>query len=192
MKRLALAMVLAGAGCTYSREVGVYHALSGLPGVRSGRPSGGSRFTHIDPTLLPEDALVVEQEDGSVKLVARSGRHLMVHIYNCLKNDDAALFTEQVLSSVTKQEYEERGLDPKKAFESLKQRQNDLVALFNLMPSGEHTPGVMWKPLGEVGERGEKVVRLSVAGPQTRDMRWDFMDMVMERGNWRLRWFGKE
>lgn len=165
--------------------------MAGLPGVTTSSPIvGANDFGFVDPTRMTPDSLVIEREDGSTVLLARSGRHLMVHIYNTLAADDADLFVNQVLSEATRSEYLDRNLDPRQAFETLKRREQDIHALFNLMPAGEHTPGVFWDRVGTIGPRHDRVVRLRVSGAGTGSLRWTFMDMVMERGNWRLRWFG--
>lgn len=187
---LVLGLVGACLGCTYEREVSRRHPLAGLPGVKTGSPETSRAWSGYDPTILPNDALVVEQPDGSVKLMARSARHLMVHIYNTLKDDDEALFTSQVLSDMTKREYQDRGLDPAEAYRTLRKRSDDVVALFNLMPAGEQTPGVYWHRIGQTPE-GKPIMRVSL-GSQVRHIPWNFMDMTMEGGNWKLRWFGRE
>lgn len=183
---------LACAGCQEERIVAYHHPFEGLPNVTGGLATGPVRVNAMDPRIVPEDRLFIEHEDGSRTLIMRSGRHLMVHIYNALADDDADIFAEQILSSLTRAEYVERGLDPRQALADLRARQRDMLALFNLMPEGENSAGAMWTRLGRAGPDNLPVVRLSISGPQTRDLGWNFMDMVMEKGNWRLRWFGRE
>jgi hypothetical protein len=185
-------VIVALSGCQQERVVAYHHPFEGLPNVEGGLASGPIRGNPSDPRIVPEDRLFVEHADGSRTLIMRTGRHLMVHIYNALADDDADIFAEQILSSLTRAEYAERGLDPRQALADLRARQRDMLALFNLMPEGENSAGAMWKRLGHAGPDNLPVVRLSIAGTQTRDLGWNFMDMVMEKGNWRLRWFGRE
>lgn len=166
--------------------------LAGLPGVQTrAEIVGANDYGFVDPTRAEPESLVVEQPDGSKTLIARSGRHLMVHIYNTLADNDQDLFVDQVLCEATKAEYRDRNLDPRQAFATLKQHERDIHALFDLMPAGEHTPGVFWEPVGTVGPDNQRVVRIKVTGVGTTRLHWTFMDMVMEHGNWRLRWFGR-
>jgi hypothetical protein len=123
-------------------------------------------------------------EDGTVTLRSPTVADLMRHILETIAGDEEDLFTEQVLSSVTKSEFVERGFDPKEAFRELARRQDDVRALFRAMPVGEYTPGVMMRQVGR------NTFRLGVKGDP--GLRWSFMDVVLERGRYTLRWFGQE
>ncbi|MEL7472827.1 MAG: hypothetical protein AAGK04_05860 [Planctomycetota bacterium] len=159
--------------------------MAGLPGAETSAEIVGERWPgYVDPSAVVEGRTVVEHEDGSVTLVAKSGRHLMAHIFNTTTEGDEALFTEQVLSSVTREEFVERGFPASAAFEALKARERDMLLLFAMMPQGEYTPGVLMRRVGD------KTYRLQVSGPGTGRLKWRRMDMVMENGSWRLRWFG--
>ena len=48
----------------------------------------------------------------------------------------------------------------------------------------EYTPGVMMRQVGR------NTFRLGVKGDP--DLKWSFLDVVLERGNYTLRWLGKE
>jgi len=193
--RLLLAAGLAWTlgACTYERTVEWNPPLASLPGARTGMPTTGPRFENLeDPTSLGETPIREETEEGEIVLHARSGRHLMRHIYTTLRQGERELFTEQVLSTLTKEEFRRRGRDPAEAFDMLKEHQDAVKALFDMMPNGELTPGVIWDRLGRYGPRDENIVRLKVTGLGTHKLRWNFMDMVFEGGRWRLRWFGKD
>lgn len=161
-----------------------YHPfLAGLPDVETQTPTTGPRGEYFDPTLVPGNRIIEKQPDGTAKLTAKTGQHLMVHIFNCLSTNDAGTFTEQVLSEMTKQEYYGRGLDPRGAFDAIKARQADVVRLFRAMPAGESTPDVISRNLG-AGVR-----RFQATGKAAQGLTWTGIDMVMEKGNWKLRWF---
>lgn len=171
------------AGCaTETRVVRKKPWFAGLPGVEGDA-------TVIEPTRqatyleLPEDQIRVEEPDGRVTLRARNGRHLMIHIYNTLMDGDRDLFMSQVLSSRTKQEFFMRGKDPAEAFDMLAEMEDDIVDLFNAMPFGERTPGLFLTHVGD------KVQRVRVSGLQAQHMKLVGMDMIMERGEYRLVWF---
>lgn len=182
---VALCAALCAACKTETRIVKWDPFLGGLPGAESQMPVLRDVGDYKDPTAVPDNRIRIENEDGTVTLIAKSGRHLMVHIYATLQAEERELFVEQVLSKVTRNEYVQRGLDPAKAFDDLKLRRDDMAALFSVMPAGEFTPGVMYQKLGN------RMARLQVSGMAARGLEWTCMDMVMEDGNWRLRWFGR-
>jgi hypothetical protein len=157
--------------------------LGGLPGSESGTPVVRDD-NYSDPTVVPPEKLSVEDPVTHKKtLTAKTGRHLMVHIYNALAQNDKETFVDQILSKSTKAEFADRGLDPGLAFDQLLKRRDDVVALFNAMPAGEFTPGISVRQLGGKSER------ISVEGIAAKDLAWTGFDMVMEKGNWKLRWF---
>lgn len=172
-------------GCAVEEEVVRWDPpLAGLPGAQTGQPVVRGQGAFVSPNAAP-DGITIEHEDGSVTLVSRSGRHLMVHIWTTIENEEEELFTEQLLSERTKAEFRERGFDPAEAHRELVRRKRDVAKLFAQMPQGEMTPGVLMKKIGD------RTYRLGVSGPGTERLRWRFMDMVMESGQWRLRWFGR-
>ncbi len=182
---LALAGVLGvPGGCREEVRVVKWNPMLGnLPGAVSGTPVTSDRPGYVDPTKIPIDQLVKVDADGKKTLIAKTGRHLMIHIYNTVQDNDAPLFVDQVLSDMTKRECYQRGVDPREVFNELKRRWNDVQDLFNAMPGGEYTPGAIVKPVGA------GVQRVFIQGPITRGLAWTGFDMVMEHGEWRLRWF---
>jgi len=130
-----------------------------------------------------EDSLVTVNPDKTKTLTAKNGRHLMIHIYNTMMEYDRELFTNEVLSEKTKVEFRERGRDPREAFDMLLKQENDIVTLFNLMPQGERTPGFLLEP------QGSGVFRVQVRTRKAATLKLVGLDMIMERGNWKLRWF---
>ena len=91
-----------------------------------------------------------------------------------------------MLSNLTREEFQARGRDPSEAFEMLQERQRDVLRLFAAMPQGELTPGVLMEKVGP------DVYRLEAVGSDARRLPWRYMDVTMERGHWRLRWFGPQ
>lgn len=158
--------------------------LAGLPGAQTNREVTGPRVEGAIPAdVLNETDLVVKNPDGTKTLIARTGRHLMVHIYNTLREDEPDLFVDQVLSERTRAEYYQRGLQPVEAYKTLKKRLPDIKKLFDQMPMGEYTPGLYVRNLAD------DVTRLEANGSGIRGLTWVAMDMVFEEGNWRLVWF---
>ncbi|HYE63893.1 MAG TPA: hypothetical protein VD997_18020 [Phycisphaerales bacterium] len=171
-------------GACEKRVVRYNPFLGGLPNAESGTPVVRGDMNYQDPTAIPEDKLVVEDPVTKKKtLTTRSGRHLMVHIYNALKDNDKKTFVDQILASETKAECAARGVDPGETFDELVRRRDDVLALFNAMPNAELTPGAISRKLGP------KTQRVEVQGLGAKDLTWTGFDMVMEKGNWKLRWF---
>jgi len=178
-------LCLALAGCaTETRVVKEKPWFSGLPDVKGDvRAIGVEGEFRSAAFEAPEDQLVVENPDKSRSLLAKNGRHLMIHIYNTVMEYDRELFTDQVLSEMTKKEFRDRGRDPREAFDLILKQENDIVALFNVMPQGERTPGFLMEA------QGGGVFRVRVHGRRSESLKLAGFDMVMERSNWKLRWF---
>lgn len=142
-------------------------------------PAPGPNQRGIDATTAPGDSLVVTEADGSRRLVARSGAHLIRHIERALSDEKlAGLFVDQVLCEETRGEYRDRGLDPAEAYRALKAREQDVRKLFARMPAGERSPFVVVTPLGD----REKRVRLT--GDAAKGLAWTGFDMVLEGARW--------
>ncbi|MBS0197595.1 MAG: hypothetical protein JSR77_12645 [Planctomycetes bacterium] len=154
--------------------------LSGLPNSQQSLPLKRNLGDYKDPTRVSESSLVVEDKTKEKKLVARTGRHLMIHIYNTVDEGDSDLFVREVLSSGTKQAIVLDGRSPTDYFNLLRSHQRDLQALFSAMPMGENTPGMFMRPVGN------GVQRVRVDGIAAKNLYWDGFDMVMEGGNWKL------
>ncbi len=179
---LVVVAAVAAAGCE-TRVVSHNSFLTGLQGSEQQLPSNRKMGDYADPTLVREDRLVKEDpKTGARTLTARSGRHLMIHIYTCVDQDDPQLFVSEVLSDRTKREFAERGIDPREGFRRLQDHQEDLQKLFSQMPAAEYTPGLFLKPLGG------GVQRVELDGLAAKGLFWTGFDMVQERGSWRLRW----
>lgn len=186
---LAIALLLAAAGCQRYEKIIEYNPpLANLPGaVTQTRPVGTK--PGVDNNA-DNGKIVIEHEDGSIELISRNGLQMLTHIRRLVatRGDDAKeaeeLFTEQILSNITKQEFLERGFDPAEAFKELQRRETDLMAMLARMPMGEFTPGLFLKPLGR------NTFRLEVPPRIADGLKWKFVDIVVERGVWKLRWFG--
>jgi len=157
--------------------------LTGLPGAEQKLPANRTMGDYKDPTLVQEEHLVTKDaKTKQTTLMARTGRHLMIHIYNCVDSGDADLFVDQVLSTATRAEFAAKGIDPREGSNFLVDHQPDLQKLFTQIPAAEYTPGLYLKP------QGDGVQRVELDGMAARGHFWTGFDMVQERGNWKLRW----
>ena len=166
------------------QEKRVVYSRSLLGGI-SGNRTGASDFDNRSgqTASATEQKTIIDNPDGTKTLLARNPKHLMNHIFYTLREDKADLFVTQVLSKRTRDEYASRGLDPKLAFEELKSRQKDMLDLFKAMPMANQTPGVFIENIGD------GVMRMNAEQRIAMDLKWKGIDMVMERGNYKLLWF---
>jgi hypothetical protein len=190
-------------GCmTEQRVIRKKQWFEGLPGVEggtgsvlpdsaSGGPEGG-QTSAFGRSSLPEDKLrettpASPTAPASVRLISLTGRHLLVHIYETLRDNERELFAEQVLSERTREEFLSRGFAATDAFDLLKAQEEQVVTLLQLMPDAELTPGVRVSPAGNRVQR--IVLGPNALASQQLTPGLLGMDMVMERGQWKLRWF---
>lgn len=186
MKRLLVVTLIAampGACAREERVIGQRSLLGALPGAQSQVNALGPKGPRPASAALDESNLEEVLPDGSKILTSRNGRHLMVHIWNTLKDGDADTFLSQVLSERTRNEYLDRGLNPAQAFDRIREREADIHRLFARMPMGERTPGVVYEPLGG------RTFRFKVTDTAAKGLNWTGIDMVLEGGNFRLVWF---
>ncbi len=182
---LLAASIMAVAGCTrYERVVHYRPPLSSIAGAQSGTPfvggpKGAGRQAQADNRIR------IEHEDGRIELSSRNSLHLLTHIRSTLVAEEEELFTEQVLSEKTRNEFIERGYDPVEAFKELKRRERDVYALMARMPMAEFTPGLFLRNIG----RNEFRLRIDPRGADK--LAWKSVDMIVENGQWRLRWFSE-
>lgn len=152
---------------TQSTGVTNFGASGGQPGDQAATPTDD----------LPKD------KDGRRIVHCRNGRQLLSSILILVREDDADAFARQVLCDATLQEYAQRGLDPRDAFQTVKAREKDVIALARAMPLGEQTPGVILRKVAP------GTLRVELSGPITRELSWRGFDMALEGANYRLRWF---
>ncbi len=182
---LLLAVCCAAASCAREEKLVRYKPwFAGLEGAQINRQVAIPSNLRSDPGAgMPEDSLRVQHEDKSVSLIAKTGRQLMIHIYTTLAENERDLFTKEVLSESTRAEYRAQGLDPSVAFDALLAREDDIIDFFNAVPYAENTPGVFWQP------QGARTFRIEAVGLPRTNLKIVAMDMTMEQGNWKLRWF---
>lgn len=172
-------------GCEPYEKVVYYNpAMGRLPGAQAQmapvrRQQGSGNVGSED-----DGRIVIEHDDGTIELISRNALQLLSHIRRLVVEDEETLFTEQILSDRTKQEFIERGYDPAEAFKELKRREEDLMKLLARMPMGEFTPGLYLENIGP------STFRLALYGRAANGLDWTFVDIAIERGVWRLRWFG--
>jgi hypothetical protein len=184
---LATLLILLG-GCAQEEKVVNYKPFfAGLSGAHMQTQPVVDRPRTPSGTLIDESEMfrtVIENPDGSRTLLSKTGLQLMQHIQNTLADSERELFVNQILSEITRREFMERSLDPADAFDRLKTHERDIARLFSRMPLGENSPNVIMEAVGR------NVFRVRLTGPATRDVgRFTGFDMILEGGNWRLRWF---
>jgi len=177
-------MLTLPAACTpYQTEVKRTGLLSKLKDKQQGT-SNRIDPENIHPVFgVPGGQIRSEDPEGNVTLYAKSIKHLMNHIIHALEYEERDLFVEQILSEITVEEFQDRGLDPGMAFDELLTRKREVYRLFHFMPMGEGTPGLYPTTVGR------NIFRLQVSRVGRPGLLWIGMDASFERGNYRLRWF---
>lgn len=190
-RRCATALVgvaaLALVGCEPETRVVRYDPfLARLPGAVGGEAPIGSGpvVDSLTPTpeLAPEE-LVVRQPDGRVRLVSTQIRHVMVHTFTCLRDNQWDLLYDQVVSQRTKEHFAQEHEDPRRHILTfLKEHEDDISTLFARMPNAEKSPAVRLTRV----ERN--MFKLALDNASTRGLRFTTLWISMERGQWKLVW----
>lgn len=180
-------VVAAVASCKpYEKEVASNPFFSGMEGASGPGLSGSDRPAPRDPRHLEPDQQREVAEDGTITLRAKGPRHLMRHIFETLRNGERELFTEQVLSEATRQEFVRNGKDPGEAFDMLSAELEMIDRLFARMPMAENAPNARYERIGP------GMNRLRLIRGVGRDLKWQGFDMITEDGLERLLWFYEE
>lgn len=171
------------AGCIEERVIRREGMLMGLPGAKGAQE------------ILPEDArprglpqlkdenTVTEAADGTKTLRSTNGRQLMKNVFYCIDNDDPKLFVKDVLSQASRNAMFQQGMPPVEAYNMLRPYRNELQALYDQMPQGEFTPGCIVQTIGK------GALRLRIDDLLAQPLRYKGLDMIWERGSYRLMWF---
>lgn len=187
MSVMVMMLSVSLSGCAREERMVNYKPFfTGLSGAQLNTPATGDSTPKSSGAIAREEDLfqpVLEHPDGRRTLQSKTGMQLMYHIQWTLQGDERELFVEQVLSEITRREYTDRNVDINEAFDRLKKRERDIAMLFSRMPMGENSPNVLMRPMGA------NMFRLQLSGAAARDMHFRGFDMVLESGNWRLRWF---
>ncbi len=181
------AFVVTLLGCApVAEENPVNPFFAGMEGVSGPGATRNRRARISDPRHLPPEAQREVDEDGNVTLRAKGPRHLMRHIFETIRNNERELFTEQILSEATKQEFASHGRDPGEAFDMLADEFEAINQLFARMPMAENAPNARYETIGT------GMHRLRLVKGVGRDLRWQGFDMITEDGSERLLWFYEE
>lgn len=165
-----------GAQAGWKREAAVRANASDGPDLK---PVEAIAVPEMDEDGRPKNPLRTEGEDGTVTLVLRSPRDVVIHLRDTLLADEQDLLFEQVISDHAKEAYRGKGLDPRQAVEFLVQNKREVLRLLARAPMGEQTPGLFLRKMGG------GVYRLDVA-PGDRTLKLQRLDFVWEAGKCRL------
>ena len=176
-------LILLLGGCTSETRILTPPLMSRIPGATSAGDYERTTKPGEQQGVASSEKTLLEKPDGSKYMVAHNGRELMLNILKCFDDELPELFVRDVLCSVTRAEYAERGLDPVQAYHTLRPRKADIMLLFERIPGGEFTPGMLVKTVGR------NMFRLELTGKFTSGLPYTGMDMMFENGNYKLRWF---
>jgi hypothetical protein len=171
-------------GCQPEEKVLRYKPfLANVPGAQTRMPTVGPKYEGFrDPTAVPDDKVVRQNPDGSVTLVAKSIRQLMILVQKTLAEDRDDLLYEQVVSEEAKQQYRDKGKEPLEILAYLKEHRQDISTLFSRMPFGEQSPNVI------LDQPGNRTFHLKLTGLATKGSNFHHLWAIMEHGTWKLLW----
>lgn len=177
------------AGCEMERRVvAVRGGLHGLPGAVGGEgpppPAQGPTLANPMGYTAPEGTgptLRVESPGGDITLVSRNARELAYHLRSTLADNEYDLLYDQLLSTQTKDEYLDRGLDPREAIRFFEAFRLEIARLLSQLQFAERVPMDLGEPIGANRYRLE--VPPGTIEPPLRFRRFDY---AFERGGARL------
>lgn len=155
--------------------------ITGAEFVEGGEPVNADRG-YVDPTVVPDNRIVIENPDRTKTLVARSVRHMMTHLERCLDQNEDDLLLEQVISQKTKDFYRTEGRDPRELIDSLRMNRKEIARTFARMPMGEKSPTVI------LDQPGDKTWCVEIVGGAAKDLMYRRLWARMEQGNWKFLW----
>lgn len=183
LRAAVLAAALAAGGCeTEERIIRYRPMLSNIPDAQMGIQPVVPEGEFDSPISAEVESLVVERPDGSVVLMSKSIRHVLIHLERLLSEDGIDLFYDQLVSDQTKEYLRGEGHDPREFADFLLRNRDDVMALLRLLPFGEHTPTAVVETTG----RNEFVLRMT--GSARRNLRFTRMWFAIEDGRYRLMW----
>lgn len=194
-----LTVLVALTGCVEKRILSVKGGLQGLPGAQGGyeispdapRPAKSS----VEDVLVRADQaagrsapgeeiegrpLRRRMPDGSILLVARSPRHVMIHLFETLRDGEDDLLLNQVVSRRMRDQYERRGENPRQIVKQLHKQKHEVVKMMASMPLADQTPGALMRTVG----RNE--FEITAPGGDALDQKFKRFSVVIEQGMFRL------
>ncbi|MEO1128568.1 MAG: hypothetical protein AAFX05_02545 [Planctomycetota bacterium] len=193
---LMLVLAVLTGGCAEERVVGVRGGLQSIPGAtggiraetpdtRGGDTAWAGTLAAYQPEVDGEPVegrplRIAQEPDGSIILLNRSPRELVINLHETLRDQEHDLLFEQVLSEQTKQRYRDRSRDPRDAVTWLARNERPIQELLATMPAGEQTPGAFLQPLGD------NAYRIEAPGRELLDLKYSSLDVVVEQGQFRL------
>lgn len=152
-------------------------------GLKEERPraewqKGQDEFALVDAEGNPLNPLRVTRENGSVVLISKSPRYVILHLREMLISGELELLHDQLLSEYAKKGLTARGRESWMWVEELSANRREVLKLLARMPRGELTPGLVMKPMGG------GVYRLKA--PRRRDRKFSSIDFIWEGGMCKL------
>ncbi|MBY0262538.1 MAG: hypothetical protein K2Q20_09350 [Phycisphaerales bacterium] len=180
------ALALALGGCASEENVVKYRPFfTGIQGAEFATDPINPSKGYVDPTAVADNRIVIEHDDGSRTFIARSPRHVMVHVETLLDEDDPRsdrVLLDQLVSDKTKEFYRSEGKDPLSFVTDLRARRKDVAKTFGRMPMGEHTPTVL------IDQPGDNIWVLRITGGAGKDLVFTKVWFRLEGTQWRLMW----
>lgn len=195
----AASVVFAGsvtlAGCRSEERVVHYKPFfAGLDGAQFGgqapvisdenrvRPAMPWDPASDQPDQIAGNRLIVDNPDGSRRLVLASPLHVMRLLELLLDDEQDRLIIEQLFSERTVAEFGGEGKSVQQAVDYLRQHRRDIAVLFARMPLAENSPTVI------VDQPGDRVWIIRLTGRPAENLRFTRLWVRLERGQWKFLW----
>jgi len=183
---VAALLALSLSACTAEETVTKYRPFfTGIQGAEFSTDPINPSKGYTDPTAVADNRIVIEHDDGRRTFIARSPRHVMVHVEALLDEDeprsDQALL-DQLISEKTKEFYRSEGKDPIAFIADLRSRRKDVAKAFGRMPMGEHTPTVL------IDQPGDNIWVLRITGAAGKGLVFTKVWFRLEGTQWKLMW----
>lgn len=187
---MATTAVLTLAACESDQKVIEYKPFfTGLEGAEFGGqqpvvnrdlPAGGA----VDAAEIDEaqNKLVVENPDGSKRLILASPLHVMRLTELLLNEGHDQLMIDQLFSEKTLLEFGGPDRSAQQAVDYLREHQRDLSILFARMPLAENSPTVI------VDQPGDRTWIIRLTGKPAEGLRFTRLWVRMEHGKWKFLW----
>lgn len=186
----ALALLpLLVAGCAQDEKIVAYKPFfAGIGSAEFGTQpvNAGRSGEAVDPTtIVPDQGLVIEEEDGTRTFIARSPRHVMAHLQALLDENTPEgdqILLDQLVSEKTLEFYQSKGKDPADFIKELRARRKEVAKTFARMPMAEHSPTVI------IDQPGDRMWCIRLTGAAAKDVRYTQFWVRLEGRQWKLMW----
>lgn len=180
---LLFTLAIGLAGCKTEEKVVNYKPFfAGLSGAEFATAPVEKDTGRAAPVASGEATIVIEEPDGSKRLVAYSPRHVMLHVENCLDEQQDELFLRDMVDDQAKEHFRTTGKDPMEFVKRLRKHRKDIAKLFARMPMAENSPTVI------IDQPGNRTWVITLTGKPAEGLVWTRLWVRNNMGQFKLLW----